>query len=133
MTGGTRSRSGCMACRRRKKRCDETKPICQRCRGSNASCVYPNPVSGAFNTRFLISSALQHYTLPTHVSERHFINLASEDVARLCLSYALRDSCTPDLAIGQEFDPWRPIPRCLGDASMNMSEMGYIEYCKSCS
>lgn len=130
MTGGTRSRSGCLACRRRKKRCDEAKPICDRCQGSGATCVYPN-THGTFHTRFLVSSALEHYTLPTRSFERHFVNLLQQDVARLCLTYATPGDGSSDLASVIQFDPWREIPRSMSNAVVNVSEMGYIEYCES--
>lgn len=29
--GGQRSRSGCFTCRRRKVKCDESRPICEKC------------------------------------------------------------------------------------------------------
>lgn len=38
-----RSRSGCFTCRQRKKRCDETKPICKTCSRLKLQCVYPLP------------------------------------------------------------------------------------------
>lgn len=38
-----RSRFGCFTCRKRKKRCDETKPICTACDRLKLDCVYPEP------------------------------------------------------------------------------------------
>ena len=40
---GARSRSGCLSCRRRKKKCDEEKPICTACLRNNLACVWPGP------------------------------------------------------------------------------------------
>ncbi|KAJ5106648.1 hypothetical protein N7456_003323 [Penicillium angulare] len=40
---GARSRSGCLSCRRRKKKCDEKKPICTACLRNNLGCVWPDP------------------------------------------------------------------------------------------
>lgn len=34
----TRARTGCLTCRRRRIKCDETKPECQRCRRANLVC-----------------------------------------------------------------------------------------------
>ncbi|KAJ6036604.1 hypothetical protein N7540_000883 [Penicillium herquei] len=42
---GARSRSGCLACRRRKKKCDEEKPICMACLRNNLGCVWPGSSS----------------------------------------------------------------------------------------
>ncbi|CAM1511443.1 Fc.00g089560.m01.CDS01 [Cosmosporella sp. VM-42] len=38
-----RTRSGCFMCRSRRVKCDETRPICERCRKGNRECVYPDP------------------------------------------------------------------------------------------
>lgn len=38
-----RTRSGCYTCRSRRVKCDETHPICERCRKGNRECVYPEP------------------------------------------------------------------------------------------
>ncbi|RFU28276.1 hypothetical protein B7463_g8051, partial [Scytalidium lignicola] len=36
-----RTRSGCYTCRSRRVKCDETHPICERCRKGGRDCVYP--------------------------------------------------------------------------------------------
>lgn len=133
MVGGQRSRSGCLGCRRRKKRCDETKPICQRCQGAGAPCVYPDPISGAFNSRFSISSASEHYTLPTGSSERHFINLNQDDIARLCLSYARHNIHSEhDRTVSLEPDLGYQVPRSMGDMLIDISERQHLQYCEFC-
>ncbi|ROT40709.1 hypothetical protein SODALDRAFT_271668 [Sodiomyces alkalinus F11] len=38
-----RTRSGCFMCRSRRVKCDETRPICERCRKGNRECIYPDP------------------------------------------------------------------------------------------
>lgn len=38
-----RTRSGCFMCRSRRVKCDETRPICERCKKGNRECVYPEP------------------------------------------------------------------------------------------
>lgn len=38
---GARSRQGCLICRRRKKKCDEVKPVCTACLRNNFNCVWP--------------------------------------------------------------------------------------------
>ncbi|PLB37736.1 putative C6 finger domain protein [Aspergillus candidus] len=38
-----RTRSGCFTCRSRRIKCDETRPVCDRCRKGNRDCVYPSP------------------------------------------------------------------------------------------
>lgn len=36
-----RSKTGCSSCRRRKKKCDETHPICNACQRNNLVCTWP--------------------------------------------------------------------------------------------
>ncbi|GAV51102.1 hypothetical protein ZYGR_0AD02850 [Zygosaccharomyces rouxii] len=36
-----RSKSGCLTCRNRKKKCDETKPLCKGCRRNFLQCIWP--------------------------------------------------------------------------------------------
>ncbi|KAK0735759.1 hypothetical protein B0T21DRAFT_384528 [Apiosordaria backusii] len=38
-----RTRSGCFTCRGRRVKCDETHPICERCRKGKRDCLYPEP------------------------------------------------------------------------------------------
>ncbi|KAI9779235.1 MAG: hypothetical protein M1839_007487 [Geoglossum umbratile] len=38
-----RTRSGCYTCRTRRVKCDETHPICDRCRKGGRECAYPEP------------------------------------------------------------------------------------------
>ncbi|EMG45583.1 hypothetical protein G210_4235 [Candida maltosa Xu316] len=37
-----RSKSGCLTCRRRKKKCDESKPVCKDCSRLHRECVWPS-------------------------------------------------------------------------------------------
>lgn len=37
-----RTRSGCFTCRSRRVKCDENRPICERCKKGNRDCVYPS-------------------------------------------------------------------------------------------
>ncbi|KAK7509608.1 uncharacterized protein IWZ02DRAFT_495080 [Phyllosticta citriasiana] len=46
-----RTRSGCYTCRNRRVKCDETHPICERCRKGNRDCVYPEPASATKSNR----------------------------------------------------------------------------------
>lgn len=40
----TRSKTGCMTCRMKKIKCDETKPICMRCTHGQRDCTWPEGV-----------------------------------------------------------------------------------------
>ncbi|KAF1960595.1 hypothetical protein CC80DRAFT_260893 [Byssothecium circinans] len=40
-----RTRSGCYTCRQRRVKCDETHPVCERCRKGSRECIYPDAQS----------------------------------------------------------------------------------------
>ncbi|KAM0440019.1 hypothetical protein ACHAPT_001121 [Fusarium lateritium] len=40
-----RSRTGCFTCRRRKKKCDEKKPVCSGCKRNKLECHWPEPTN----------------------------------------------------------------------------------------
>ncbi|EFW99042.1 c6 zinc finger domain containing protein [Grosmannia clavigera kw1407] len=40
-----RTRSGCYTCRSRRIKCDESRPMCERCKKGKRDCVYPEPAS----------------------------------------------------------------------------------------
>ncbi|KAJ6012072.1 hypothetical protein N7499_012957 [Penicillium canescens] len=42
-----RTRSGCFTCRARRIKCDETRPLCERCRKGSRECVYPSSTSSS--------------------------------------------------------------------------------------
>ncbi|OQU93789.1 Fungal Zn2-Cys6 binuclear cluster domain-containing protein [Cladophialophora immunda] len=37
----TRARTGCLTCRRRRRKCDECKPVCRNCKAKEFACQYP--------------------------------------------------------------------------------------------
>ncbi|KAK8847711.1 hypothetical protein IAR55_005570 [Kwoniella newhampshirensis] len=39
----TRTKTGCLRCRKGKHKCDEEKPVCRRCQHAKGQCVYPPP------------------------------------------------------------------------------------------
>ncbi|ENH75278.1 Transcriptional regulatory protein moc3 [Fusarium oxysporum f. sp. cubense race 1] len=43
-TGARRSKSGCVSCRKRRRKCDESKPRCNRCLSANIECSYNTKV-----------------------------------------------------------------------------------------
>ncbi|WVQ71577.1 hypothetical protein IAR50_001117 [Cryptococcus sp. DSM 104548] len=45
----TRTRTGCLCCRSRRIKCDETRPICKRCVIAKKECIYPEGVHGSGN------------------------------------------------------------------------------------
>ncbi|KAL6883939.1 hypothetical protein HDV57DRAFT_436041 [Trichoderma longibrachiatum] len=68
-----RTRSGCFTCRNRRIKCDETHPICLRCRKGTRDCVWPEPGSGGASgpstaTRRRERSSAQHRS-PTSSNE----------------------------------------------------------------
>ncbi|RBR26623.1 uncharacterized protein FIESC28_00620 [Fusarium coffeatum] len=52
-----RSRTGCFTCRKRKKKCDESKPICSGCKRNKLDCIWPDPAASAPSNSSSTSSA----------------------------------------------------------------------------
>ncbi|ERT00096.1 hypothetical protein HMPREF1624_03465 [Sporothrix schenckii ATCC 58251] len=52
-----RSRNGCLTCRQRKKKCDETRPQCVGCTRNKLSCVWPARATTAGNAASAASSS----------------------------------------------------------------------------
>ncbi|KDN34949.1 hypothetical protein RSAG8_12000, partial [Rhizoctonia solani AG-8 WAC10335] len=65
-----RSRSGCFACKRRRKKCDESKPICTRCAKSGLECRYirpPEETKSKTKARFIYEApVLAGPSMPLH-------------------------------------------------------------------
>ncbi|KAI8674800.1 Zn(2)-C6 fungal-type domain-containing protein [Fusarium keratoplasticum] len=51
-----RSRTGCFTCRRRKKKCDEKKPVCSGCKRNKLECHWPEPTNNNNNNSSSSSS-----------------------------------------------------------------------------
>lgn len=45
-----RTRSGCFTCRARRVKCDESRPVCERCRKGGRGCLYPSPITSSSRT-----------------------------------------------------------------------------------
>lgn len=43
MQGALRVKTGCSRCKKRRKKCDELKPVCSACRRWNFACIWPYP------------------------------------------------------------------------------------------
>ncbi|KAH8734045.1 fungal-specific transcription factor domain-containing protein [Ilyonectria robusta] len=87
---GSRSRSGCSSCRRRKRRCDEEKPVCQSCRRLKSDCVYPITGSASNPLKFVVATSPDHYIIPVEEQTRkpRFLHLSSHELGSLCPRFA---------------------------------------------
>ncbi|KAF2140875.1 uncharacterized protein K452DRAFT_288281 [Aplosporella prunicola CBS 121167] len=56
-TGTTRERTGCVTCRRRKKKCDGGYPVCNHCRRLNFECVREEPRPAAATNKAVADAA----------------------------------------------------------------------------
>ncbi|EUC54900.1 fungal Zn(2)-cys(6) binuclear cluster domain protein [Rhizoctonia solani AG-3 Rhs1AP] len=52
-----RSRSGCLTCRRKRKKCNEQKPCCSRCARTDSMCIWPGQSEGDTNPRIIASTS----------------------------------------------------------------------------
>ncbi|RDA90865.1 hypothetical protein CP533_3221 [Ophiocordyceps camponoti-saundersi (nom. inval.)] len=65
-----RTRSGCFTCRGRRVKCDETHPVCERCKKGNRSCVYPDPptLKGPLNQKKTKDAVVVAHQFPHNTS-----------------------------------------------------------------
>ncbi|KAG6040919.1 hypothetical protein E4U41_006640 [Claviceps citrina] len=60
-------RTGCVTCKKRRKKCDEEKPICRRCRDEDYVCDgYPNTVATKQQRKQSSACLMNHLTLSNH-------------------------------------------------------------------
>lgn len=64
-SAGRRSRTGCINCRRKKKKCDEGKPTCSNCVKTSEKCVWSRPLSFLPQNAFTIGQTAG----PTSIAE----------------------------------------------------------------
>ncbi|KAH7018570.1 uncharacterized protein B0I36DRAFT_435850 [Microdochium trichocladiopsis] len=119
----TRARTGCNTCRRAHRRCDESKPVCQRCARLQLACGYPQPksdgkASGVALSRGVrpLAPAIRHELSPcAHIaasldplSTLYFDYFKCVVVSQLCTqpdgptgfwSTTLLRECTHDLSV----------------------------------
>lgn len=68
-----RTRSGCYTCRNRRVKCDEARPVCERCRKGKRECVYPpdsTTAQSSTNSRRETLGTSQHNS-PTSSHDDH--------------------------------------------------------------
>ncbi|CZT00813.1 related to C6 finger domain protein [Rhynchosporium graminicola] len=74
-----RTRSGCYTCRSRRVKCDETRPLCERCKKGGRECVYPETSTSAKALRSTSSSTLN---LSSHESPGSSSDESEEDLSQ---------------------------------------------------
>lgn len=117
MPGGSRSRDGCFNCRKRKRRCDEEKPVCRRCCKTRDDCVFPEPAS-ASNLKFVVAAS-DHYLVPITTQNTSFLNLSPQELVSIC----------------DHFKGRVPLPRTLSpflfeSQGNKVIEQSLVQYCK---
>lgn len=92
-----RTKTGCHTCRSRKKKCDETKPICENCKRGNFECAGYGPKPNNVNMVGGMK-AIRHVNLqPSHQSHHHY------EVKQVPYGHA------PDAPPSRHFQqPWPP-------------------------
>ncbi|KAG8671193.1 hypothetical protein FPOAC2_04518 [Fusarium poae] len=94
-----RSRTGCFTCRKRKKKCDESKPICSGCKRNKLDCIWPEPVAATSSSAKLPTTTT---TNNARVARPSFG--ASSTASQASISSSLRQSQDPDHELEQH-DP----------------------------
>ncbi|KZV63812.1 hypothetical protein PENSPDRAFT_708229 [Peniophora sp. CONT] len=57
----TRCKTGCLTCRKKKVKCDEAKPDCERCQNSGKTCTWPEP-TGPRRTPLVADEAVHNWS-----------------------------------------------------------------------
>ncbi|KAL2830480.1 hypothetical protein BDW59DRAFT_141019 [Aspergillus cavernicola] len=71
--GSTKVRSGCLVCKSRRIKCDETKPTCRNCTRSKRNCAYSNPSQDArSNLRIVVYTPRASFA--TTGAEKHSLD-----------------------------------------------------------
>ncbi|KAI5461756.1 fungal-specific transcription factor domain-containing protein [Mariannaea sp. PMI_226] len=91
---GSRSRDGCSNCRRRKRRCDESKPVCLTCRRTGVECIYPVPGSASNPLKFVVSVSSDHHSIPIarRAVKPNFLHLFSGEMPTFCPDIGVADT-----------------------------------------
>ncbi|KAF2011405.1 hypothetical protein BU24DRAFT_453964 [Aaosphaeria arxii CBS 175.79] len=131
---GSRSRSGCFACRKRRRRCPENKPICASCSKVGTECIYPGSQLSTSVHNFIIASSPNQQLLPTRSrnGKYGFLNLRSDELASICPEYQSSPTdvghlvtTTETLAQGTKL--YRALPP-VGVRQMTFDESALIQY-----
>ncbi|KAL2061737.1 hypothetical protein VTL71DRAFT_7115, partial [Oculimacula yallundae] len=88
-----RTRSGCYTCRSRRVKCDETRPLCERCKKGSRECVYPETSTSAKASRSGSSGTL---TLSSHESPESSSDESDDGVIRERLKAIPDEDEAPD-------------------------------------
>ena len=116
---GSRSRTGCLECRRRKRRCGQEKPACLSCIKRSIKCPYLLESSQGRVYNFTVQSGQGYFLLPSLSYPPRFVNLSSLELPALCPLYgSTQDTSTgsdgdrPIQTVAREQNTWR-LPRSI--------------------
>ncbi|EXJ58116.1 hypothetical protein A1O7_05540 [Cladophialophora yegresii CBS 114405] len=95
-----RTRSGCFTCRGRRVKCDETRPICDRCKKGGRECEFPRPTSSSKRTKHGESRSAREQHGKHSVKEENMTDLPtikdeSEEEAEAAYSPTTRRPVAP--------------------------------------
>jgi hypothetical protein len=115
-----RVRTGCLTCRKRRRKCDEGKPACQNCKDKNLSCRYGLNITFVNTTpnELTVTSRKQRREATDHSDEEPQLRNASEPlsssndpVAGLWLEHATpQPHSLPQAPLTNVFDHFQSLP-----------------------
>ncbi|GMM46658.1 hypothetical protein DAPK24_032330 [Pichia kluyveri] len=79
---GKRSKSGCLTCRKRKKKCDEVHPICGLCKRRNSECIWRDVTINNKNQHFDFNSIVESQKLIKSQSKKEIIYENSSSIKK---------------------------------------------------
>ena len=125
-----RSSTGCLICRRRKKKCDEVKPTCTACKRNFLECIWPNSSNtkdGKVGKKISqVESEDTKFNI-THLKLKHRIKYTRTSDLRMEV-YVKRRSDELYLYDGKKLQKITKFPRELPPLPKD-STSRYIKYC----
>lgn len=95
-----RSRSGCFTCRKRKKRCDEARPVCGACRRLDIECQYPPPGKENRNSRRRLQDAAHIEFRSNEMGDAHPLHFPLSQLMTFKPAGILDDDASTGLGLG---------------------------------
>lgn len=82
---GSRSRDGCLGCRRKRRRCDKRRPQCGACGRTGVTCVFPPRPSASTPEKFVVLESDGYHFARIRPNGRDvlFVNLTTLQLATI--------------------------------------------------
>lgn len=109
-----RTKTGCLTCRRQKKKCDEQKPSCRDCSQNKRVCIWPTVFADGRHGKRALRSASPTPTSSSNSSTSESTIVTSDSCVRQCERSASKSPVFNEHHIPSGPITWYPIPKAAG-------------------